>query len=529
MRYFHRPQRAAAEALYLAAEHGKRFLPFGLLTVPDAAWLSASHVVLETVSGEVLAIAPETSGWAFLGPGEAQLFRLLMAGTRYRDLVAAWPGDEPSGALDFVAHLYRRGLVAIDGDHAVDQAMFADGPNYREGHLVELLVTEKCNLACKYCLAGANQAMPSMDATIARRTIDLAFAMRGHDTLAFEFAGGEPFLQFPLLRQLVDYIASHPDRRDRRLFLSVQTNATLLTAEKVQWLKDNDIRVGISIDGGAWAQNRSRPQVNGKPSHDRLLAGIRLLKDHGVAFGGLVVLNRSNIGSPAELVDIMLAEGINGFRLNPVAYLGDARRNWDTIGLEQAEVVAFFQSLVDLVITEQLPVLEDNVRSMLDFLTSQQRRTRCMRAQCGAGDTFQAVAGNGDIYPCGRATQSPGLKLGNVLDPDLHDLAAPARSHAVMAQLRARVPDDVAGCERCSYRQLCQSGCSAQAYERYGTVLHRTPECHFYKTMYPWLMHRLCFDPAGFSHLNAMHYLAGEGALFMHDFVAAAAVPAEYA
>src|SRR5690606_30523991 len=133
-------------------------------------------------------------------------------------------------------------------------------------------------------------------------------------------------------------------------------------------------------------------------------------------------------------------------------------------------------------------ILEDNVHSMINFLTSKQRRTRCMRSQCGAGDTFQSVAANGDIYPCGRATQSPGLKLGNIFDDGVRSLSTPAHGNTRIAEIRARRPHDFDDCSICPYRQLCQAGCSAQAWESHGTVRHKTPECAFYKTLYPWLM-----------------------------------------
>lgn len=68
------------------------------------------------------------------------------------------------------------------------------------------------------------------------------------------------------MKTLVDYIRSHPRYPERKVFLSIQTNGTLMTPERVRWIRDNNIRVGVSIDGGAQAQNASRPQVNGKES-----------------------------------------------------------------------------------------------------------------------------------------------------------------------------------------------------------------------------------------------------------------------
>ena len=241
----------------------------------------------------------------------------MLDGLRFGQLANVWPRQAAGRVEDFVAQLYRRGLLTIEGQSAVDRRMFADGPNYNEGHLVELLLTEKCNLACPYCLAGASQAMPAMDAPLARRAVDLAYAMNEAEIIAFEFAGGEPLLKFDLMRELVTYIENHPARRGRRLFLSLQTNATLLNDERAAWLAGSGIQVGISLDGGAQAQNRGRPMVNGKPSHGALMRGIELLQKHGVSFGALVVLNRHNIGDPEGLARFLLEHRIHGFRLQP--------------------------------------------------------------------------------------------------------------------------------------------------------------------------------------------------------------------
>lgn len=517
MRYFHCTSREAAEAAYLQQVFNKTYAPFGTLSLAPQTRISTRGVDLFDVEGEPLAIHPESSAWAFLTRAEAGLFATL-DGMPFGNLVE-WFGDH-NQALDFVAHLWRRGLVALEGIRAVDETMFREGPNYEEGHLVELLVTEKCNLACPYCLAGASQSMPAMDERIAKRTIDLAFAMDEARVLAFEFAGGEPFLKYPLMKVLVDYIRSHPRYPERKVFLSIQTNGTLLTPERVRWIRDNDIRVGVSIDGGAQAQNASRPQVNGKESFSRLREGIDLLKEQGVPFGGLVVLNRANIGDPEGLMDFMLEHAIHGFRINPVAYLGDARKNWETVGLSQEEIIHFFQQFMRSVVDRGELIKEDNVHSMLHFLTSKQRRTRCMRSDCGAGDSFQSVAANGDIYPCGRATQSPGLKLGNIFDEATTSLSAPARSSPRIAEIRERKPANFLECSDCSYRQLCQAGCSAQAWERYGTIRQKTPECAFYKTLYPWLMRWLSFDEAAFNHLDQCSYLDAPGHLFHRDFLA---------
>ncbi len=517
MNYFCRPAVEQAEASYIPATFSKTYAPHGPVTLNDGAILDNSGVDLVDLDGETLAIHPESVGWSFLSKNELPFFR-QMRRLPFEALAQQWPsGATP--AQQFVTHLFRRGLITINGLEAVDSTMFRDSPNYNEGQLVELLLTERCNLACGYCLAGANKSMPVMDEEIGRKSVDLAFASDS-DPLAFEFAGGEPFLQFDLMKKLVRQIQTHPASQGRAVFLSVQTNATVLNDERALWLRDNDIRVGISLDGKPQAQNRSRPQVNGGESYPALIQGIELLKRHQISFGALVVLNRSNIDSVEDLVEFLLEHRIFGVRLNPVVYLGTARQNWDQVGVTQEEIIGYFKEFVEVVSSRGLVLLEDNLRSMIDFLTSKQRRTRCMRSHCGAGDTFQSVAANGDIYPGGRATQSPGLKMGSIFDSGLVHLAAAAENNPIIGQIRSRRPHTLDECGVCHYRQLCQAGCSAQAYELYGTVRHRTPECSFYMEMYPYLMRRLSFDQQAFAAFEKSNYLGHQGSRFASDLAA---------
>lgn len=495
----------------LPATVGKTYRPHVELTLPDQARLGrpdgAETIMLD---GEALAIVPDTASWAFLTAPEAHVWDSLSVGPTVLDVRQA--GSAVAGPDLLLTHLFRRGLLSVDGETATDPRIFADGHNTSEVHLVELLLTERCNLGCTYCLAGTNARMPRMDRDTAVRTIELAFEMAEATSLAFEFSGGEPFLEFDLMRESVALIRERQRSDGRPVSINIQTNATLFDPERVRWVADNEINLGISFDGSPTAHDVSRPLLGGGSSFARVLDGMDLLQRAGVPFGALVVLNRSNIDDPRELADFLVENGVIGFKLNAVAFLGTARESWTDVGVTQEEVVAYTRELARLVAEEGYPLVESNLSGMCDFLVSKRRTTRCLRGFCGAGDSFQAVSAAGDIYACGRATQSPGLKLGSVHDSAVTSLSEPARHNLVIAEIRSRRPSTLEGCSTCAYRELCQSGCSAQAWERYGTVRHRTPECHYFKTGYPWLMRWLSFDPAATQRFSDLTYFGQGGA-----------------
>lgn len=509
MRYLCSPTLEAQESLQIPAEFGKAYAPSGAVTLPDDLLVDGSDAQSTDLDGCTLAIAADAASWAFVTRREAALLASMMPGTTFGALRTRWPTDALGPLDDFVTRLYRRGLVALDGQWSVDPTIFADSPNVREGHLVELLLTEKCNLACGYCLAGASQRLPHMSEEVARRTVDRAFAIDHEDGITFEFSGGEPFLRYPVMRRLVDYIHEHTERRGRSAYVALQTNGTLLDEERVQWMSEHQIIVGLSLDGNPASHNRSRPQVNGGESFSKVMRGIDLMQRAGIGFGVLLVLNRSNIEEVDSMIDFLVDNGIENIKLNPVAFLGTARESWDDVGITQAEAITYFQGFAQRLVERGCRIFEANLFDMLRHLVSKQRHSRCIRGHCGAGDTFNAVAADGSIYPCGRATQSPALRLGNVFD-GTDALNAPAATSAVIRLIRERRPAGLDDCPTCLYRELCQAGCSAQAFERYGTVRHKTPECLFNKTMYPFLMRWASFDDRAITYFNQGPYF-GDG------------------
>lgn len=509
MRYLASPALETQESLQIPAEFGKAYAPTGTVTLADDLPVDASALQTIEIDGQTLAMAADTASWAFLTRREAAWLTAVAPNTPFGDLRTRWPAGALGPLDDFIPRLFRRGLVTLAGQAAVDTTIFAESANMREGHLVELLVTEKCNLACGYCLAGASQQMPHMDEEIARRAIDRAFAIQQDAGFTFEFSGGEPLLRYAMIRQLVEYIRAHPARDGRAAHVAVQTNGTLLNEERVNWLRDEGIIVGLSLDGNPASHNRSRPQVNGGESFSKVMLGIDLLQRAGVGFGALLVLNRSNIGDTEGMIEFLVDNGIEHIKLNPVAFLGAARAGWQDVGITQEEAVAYFQAFAQRLIDRNERVFEANLFDMVRHLVSKQRHSRCIRGHCGAGDTFSAIAADGSIYPCGRATQSPGLKLGHVQD-DAGPLNAPAAANELIRWIRERRPTSLDDCRTCNYRELCQAGCAAQAFERYGTVRHKTPECHFNKTMYPFLMRWLTFNDRALTYFNQGPYF-GDG------------------
>ena len=501
MRYYGSAALEREEAADLPASFGKTYAPHGPVTLARETRVSAAQTALTQTAWGILATAGDSGSWAFLSGREAERLAALREGRAFGGFADEWPSESLGGPEEFVGLLFRRGLVTLNGATAADPEMFEDSPNIRkESRLIELLLSEKCNLGCLYCLAGARPGQPHMSRETAFLAVDAAYAVDDQRGITFEYSGGEAFLRYELMQELTAYIREHPERRGRSAHICVQTNGTLFTAERIDWLKANEVTVGLSLDGDPESHNVSRPQVNGGESFSKVMRGVDMLQRAGVPFGALVVLNRANAGAPRKLIDFLTQNGIGSVKVNPIAFLGDARQRWDAMGLEQRDIVIWFKDFLAQIVRRDADLIEANAMDMIRHLVSKRRQSRCLRGHCGAGESFVAVGADGSMYPCGRATQSPGLKLGNIRDARRID--DPGRTNEHIIAIRERRPADYDDCRVCPYRAFCQAGCPAQSYERYGTVRHKTPECEFFKSMYPHLMGWLAHEGAAMSHAN---------------------------
>ena len=143
MQYLSSPTLERREPLRLADEFGKHYAPEGEVLSSADVLIEAPRLDILLLDGETLVIQPDTVSWAFLTRRETAIVNALSAGRTTGWLQANWPDNALGPANDFVARLFRRGLVKLQGQSAVDESIFEDSPNVREGHLVELLLTEK--------------------------------------------------------------------------------------------------------------------------------------------------------------------------------------------------------------------------------------------------------------------------------------------------------------------------------------------------------------------------------------------------
>ncbi len=153
--------------------------------------------------------------------------------------------------------------------------------------MIQLEVTERCNLRCAYCVYGAhykekrNHGAKDMSHTTALKAIDhLNKSSCTKESVAVTFYGGEPLLCFPLIKSCVQYARSVI--KGRSLSFSITTNATLMTPSIAEFFFDEGFGVLVSLDGPQDIHDAYRKNIHGEGTFERTISGLKMLYD---AFG----------------------------------------------------------------------------------------------------------------------------------------------------------------------------------------------------------------------------------------------------
>lgn len=150
---------------------------------------------------------------------------------------------------------------------------------------ITLNIVNSCNLRCRYCWnqAGAYNHTFSdkrlMSGEVAIKAVDLLIKeSHGAKDLVIDFYGGEPLLNYNVIKMTIEYCALIRKRRKIRFRFLLATNGTLLTKEKAEFLIENGVDIAVSLDGAKKIQDAQRPFFDGRSSFDAIACNLNSLK-----------------------------------------------------------------------------------------------------------------------------------------------------------------------------------------------------------------------------------------------------------
>ncbi|NTW57188.1 MAG: SPASM domain-containing protein [Chlorobiaceae bacterium] len=326
---------------------------------------------------------------------------------------------------------------------------------------IALFVTQQCNLRCRYCYGGGGEyGNPGvMDESTALTAVDWLLDRCGPLEGRISFFGGEPFLNFPLMKKVAAYAREQAEKRGVRIGFSANTNLTLLDQQKLDFIRDFDVMIIASFDGPKSLFDTLRPALDGKSSYDRAITMLPEL----IAERGKKVNARATLVPASDPSEVQEAINDMGFKRSHMVrasrspYAGIADRNGDEAFVEKH--LSYTWSAVCRFLAE----LKERDRSQINrlaksigiplptrdgFLSGNRMFMGRRKYKCGIGRTYVAVSITGDIYPCHRFAGQEKYRIGSIFD------GMPLKMDYCISPV-----DAVAECSKCWTRFMCGGGC----------------------------------------------------------------------
>lgn len=393
----------------------------------------------------------------------------------------------------------RRAIPAVQDNHAY----LFEGTS-----LFIFAVTNRCNQRCTYCQAHGHAALSAMSLETARKAVE-RIAATPSKAVGIEFQGGEPLTNFAVIREIVR--CSKDILKDKRVSYSLVSNLALLDEDKADFLAEHGVAVSTSLDGPQALHDLNRPSADGGSGYARMLRGLNMLRDRGMSVGAIQTTTQASLPHAQDIVQTYAQLGFDSIFLRPLTRLGVAQEQWERIGYEPEDFLAFYRAGLEAVLDlnrQGYRMSESHASIFLKkLLGGYSPNYMELRSPCGAGVGQMAINASGDVYTCdeGRMLAEAGdaaFRLGNVYENGYEEWIA---SDVCKAVCTASLLETLPGCCDCVYQPYC-GVCPVVQYALSGNLVSSQPNnarCRIYRGMLDTLMaYLLEDDPATMDHLR---------------------------
>ena len=274
-------------------------------------------------------------------------------------------------------------------------------------HIV--VVTLRCNQKCVYCQVssvGMDRVETDMTLETTEKVVDRIFESPNRE-LMVEFQGGEPLVNWPVVRLIVEKVRRLEKSMDKKVTIGIVSNLSLMDQEKLDFLIGHKVTFCTSLDGPAEIHEKNRLWVGGN-SHADTVKWWKTIQERTsrkkYRIDGLTTVTRLSLAHPKEIVDEFVGLGARAVYLRFLSPLGYATRTWEQIGYSAAEFLAFYKAALDHIIEINLRrkdarFFENTARHFLTkILLNRDPNTCDLRNPCGEGIGQLAYDFDGSVY-----------------------------------------------------------------------------------------------------------------------------------
>ena len=351
---------------------------------------------------------------------------------------------EENGTL-FTVDVYKEGVIDFKKRQTVVKALC-------------LHIAHDCNLACRYCFAGEGEYKGDrslMSLEVGKKALDFLVANSGNRrNLEVDFFGGEPLMNFDVVKELVAYGRELEKTHDKHFRFTLTTNGVLLRDDVIEFANKEMDNIVLSIDGRKEVHDHMRPFKNGKGSYDFILDKFKKVAESRnqqkyYVRGTFTHYNLDFVKDVLSLAD----EGFEQISVEPVVAGPE-----EPYAIREEDIPQICEGYDELA-KEMLKRKKEGrgfnfFHYMIDLSGGPCVYKRL--SGCGSGTEYLAVTPWGDLYPCHQFVGEEEFCLGNVDDGIVN---TEMRDTFKLCNVYAKEE-----CRNCFAKFYCSGGCAAKAY-----------------------------------------------------------------
>lgn len=348
----------------------------------------------------------------------------------------------------------------VEGGYLLTKEVNKEDIKYNEANVIKALclhVSHDCDLNCRYCFASGGNFKGErqvMDLETGKKALDFLVENSGNRrNLEVDFFGGEPLLNFEVVKALTLYGQELNEKFGKNIRFTITTNGTHLNDENIDFINQYMDNVVMSLDGRKEINDYMRPNRGGAGTFDKIVPNFKKLiekrgdKDYYIR--GTFTSNNLDFGKDArEFYDL----GFDKISLEPV--VTDEKEPYAIKEENLARVLEEYESFAK----EYLEINKDDDFLFYHYMVDLDEGP-CMSKRsvgCGAGSEYVAITPEGDIYPCHQFVGEEDFKIGT-----LEEGITKTSLRGVFKEANIFNKED---CSTCWARFYCSGGCHANAY-----------------------------------------------------------------
>lgn len=368
--------------------------------------------------------------------------------------------DEIESCYNEIVELYNDQILFSEDDYE----KYADYSVASPVKAMCLNIAHDCNLRCKYCFASTGdfgKGRKLMTFETGKKAIDFLLEKSlDRKNLELDFFGGEPLMNFDVVKQIVEYARSREAEYGKKFRFTITTNGVLLDDDKIDFINREMSNVVLSIDGRKEVNDYMRKRVDGSGCYDKIMPAFKKLveKRGDKEYYVRGTFTKNNLDFSNDVFDLY-NNGFDQISVEPVVC--EASADYAITEKELPAIFKEYERLAERILENEKKGKKFNFFHFMLDLDQGPCAIKRLRG-CGCGNDYVAITPDGDIYPCHQFVGIEEFKMGNI---DEGTFDTKMKSYFSKTHVYTK-PE----CKKCWAKFYCSGGCNANNYQYAGDV-----------------------------------------------------------